>query len=223
MKTILTINAVVGFLVTLFVQPGLAQTQPSTTPVAVIDIGHIFKNHPRFKQAMENVKKQVEASDEKFRARTKDIESRAKQLKTYKPDSAEYKQLEAETARLQAQIQADMALKRKEFMLKEAEVYYAIYNEVLAEVKAFADNHRVGLVLRFSADKIDPADRNSVLQGVNRPVVYQRNLNITHDILDRLQRRSGSARTAQAPAPRAARGTQPRTRPAQVPGRTTRR
>ena len=173
----------------------------SKTPVAVVDIGHIFKNHPRFKRAMDQVKAQVKASEDSFLLRQKEVEKQAQQLKTFKPDSAEYKQLEADAARSQAQIQAEMALKRKEFLEKEALVYYTIYNEIQKEVKALADTYNIGLVLRFSADAMDPADRQSVLQGVNRPVVYQRNLNITYQILDRLQRASGSQRTARTTQP----------------------
>jgi len=190
-----------------------AQTK-STTPVAVVDIGYIFKNHARFKQMMEVMKQEVKASDEQFRARGKDIESRVQRLESYKTDgtdynSTDYKRLEAETARLHAQIQADMALKRKDFLQKEALVFYNIYQEIQREVKAFADNHGVGLVLHFSADEMDSSNRASVMQGVSRPVVYQRNLNITYDILDRLQRAAGSQRTARTPT----RGTTSRTQP----------
>lgn len=195
---------------------GLSQASSTVTPVAVVDIGHIFKNHPRFTQAMDRVKAEVKSSESEFLTRQKDIEARVKKLNTFRPESAEYKQLEAETARLQAQIQADMAIKRKGFLEKEARVYHDIYQEIQKEVKAFADNHRVGLVLRFSAEPMDPSNRQSVLQGVNRPVVYQRNLNITYDILDRLGRTA--AKTARVPA-RPASGAAGTT----TPPRTTRR
>ncbi len=222
MKTALQ---VVIATIVLLLSPCLAQhcrgqAKSSNTPVAVVDIGYLFKNHVRFKQAMDGVKADVEASDEQFRTRAKDVETRVKRLATYKSDSTEYKTLEAETARLQAQIQADMTLKRKEFLYKEASVYYEIYNEIQKEVKAFADNHGIGLVLRFSADEIDSSDRTSVLQGVNRAVVYQRNLNITYDILDRLQRRAGSQRTAQAPTRGTTSQTQPRPRTTRSPSTT---
>lgn len=187
-----------------------AQGAKTSTPVAVIDIGYIFKNHPRFKQAMDTVRARVKDSESKFQTRGKDIQSRVLRLKQLKPESAEFKQLEGETARLQAQVEADMKLQRKEFLGQEAQVYYAIYQEVQSEIKTFADNHGIGLVLRFSAEQIDVSNRQSVMEGVNRPVVYQRNLNITYDVLDRLQRSGGQQpRTARSPA--ASGGTAPRT------------
>ena len=212
MKTISrTATAVMGLLLVTSLAPFCFAQVRSTTPVVVVDIGYIFKNHTGFTQMMERMKQEVKTSDDQCRARGKNIETRVQQLKAYKTDSAEFKRLEAETARLHAQIQADMALKRKEFLQKEAEVYYAIYQEIQKEVKAFADNHGVGLVLLFSADKIDSSNRASVLQGVSRPVVYQRNLNITHDILDRLQRAGGAQRTARAPTRGATSRPQPGT------------
>ena len=70
--------------------------------------------------------------------------------------------------------------------------------------RLFAESNRIGLVLRFSSEEIDPTNRQSVMQGVNQPIVYnQGGLNITKYILDRLHRKSGGAqRTAKAP-PRA--------------------
>ena len=46
---------------------------------------------------------------------------------------------------------------------------------------------------------MDPQNRQSVLQGVNRPIVYHRNLDITREVLDRLNRTprvSSQSRTA---------------------------
>ena len=204
-------------VLTLLITPAcLAQAPSITTPVAVVDIGYIFKNHPRFAQAMDRVKAEVKASEEELLIRRKDIEARVKKLQSYKPNSLEHKKLEAETARLQAQLQADMTIKRKGFLEKEAKVYHAIYQEIQNEVKAFADNQRIGLVLRFSSEQIDPMNRQSVLQGVNRPVIYQRNLNISYDILDRLQRPPAS--TSQA-FPRSSPDTARRTTTQRTPRR----
>lgn len=173
-----------------------AQAQP-TTPVAVVDIGHIFKNYPRFTQAMESVKSQAKTTDAKLVQRRDAIQAKLETLKSYKSESVEYKSLEKEIAHLQAELEADRALKRKELLEKEAKIYYIVYNEIQQQVKTFADTHGIGLVLRFSTEQMEPTNRTSVMQGVNRPVVYQRNLNITYDVLDRLKR--ATSRTAQSP------------------------
>lgn len=180
-------------------EPGRQASRSSGSPVAVADISYIFKNHDRFKQSMERMKQEVRAIEEKLKSRHQEIDSLRSKLNQFRPGTTEYKTTEADIAQRQASLQADTQIKRKDFLEKEAQVYYDIYMDVAAEIKAFADNHGIGLVLRFSGDKIDPTNRASVLQGVNRPVVYQRNLNITYDILDRLKRRTAQ-QSAQAPA-----------------------
>ncbi len=77
-------------------------------------------------------------------------------------------------------------MKRREFLEQEAKVYYGIYREIEDSVAVFAERNRIGLVLRYSGDEMKPDDRASVLQGVNRPVVFQRNLDITQHVLNQL-------------------------------------
>lgn len=190
---------ITSFLATL-TAPCFAQDKPAV-PIVVVDLSKVFEQHPQFKQQMDAIKAAVKSSEAEIQTRGKDIESRAKKLQTFKPSSPEYKQLESETARLQAQIQADMALKRKDFLEQEARAYYSTYLQVKEEIKVFAESNRIGLVLRFSSEEIDPTNRQSVLQGVNQPILYnQGGLDITHYIVDRLHRSAGGAqRTAQAP------------------------
>jgi hypothetical protein len=45
--------------------------------------------------------------------------------------------------------------------------------------------------MRYSGEPIDPEDRASILQGVNRALVYHRNLDITDEIIDRVNRGRG--------------------------------
>jgi len=169
--------------------PPIAAPRPSTgTAVAVVDISHIFKNHVRFKQQMEEMKGQVKAFEEHLRQRQKNLTDLQQKLSEYRPGTPEYKQVEEDGARLQSEVQVEAQLKRKEFLEREARVYFNVYNEVVNEISYFAERHGIALVLRFNMDQIDPEDRRSVLEGVNRAIVFQKNLNITYDILERINR-----------------------------------
>ena len=44
----------------------------------------------------------------------------------------------------------------------------------------------IRVVLRLNSDPIEPDDRNSVLQGVNNSIVFQDNLDITDEIIRRV-------------------------------------
>ena len=53
-------------------------------------------------------------------------------------------------------------------------------------VSTLAERNDIKLVLRFNSEAMKADDRNSVLQGVNRAIVYQKNLNITNLVVKSL-------------------------------------
>jgi Skp family chaperone for outer membrane proteins len=176
-----------------------APAAPSGTNVAVIDVAFIFKNHARFNAMMNDIKKDIEGFEAYVREEQKKFNTAREALANYTPSSQEYKKKEEELALTQSKLQVDIGMKRKEFLEQEARVYFNVYKEVEASVAMFAQRYRIGLVLRFNADEMKQDDRNSVLQGVNRAVVFQQGLDITEHILRDLN--AGAATPgAQTPA-----------------------
>ena len=173
-------------------QPGVAPRPQAVAPspasagvqVAVIDINYVFKNHQGFNARMEGIKRDIEAFEGELRNQQKAIVDLAQKLNEYNPASPEYKRIEEETTRDRIDIQAKAQLKKKDILEQEAQYYFEAYQQILSAVQAIADRHGIGLVLRFDRDVIDPNDRTSVLKGVNRAVVMQRNLDITDLVLD---------------------------------------
>lgn len=195
--------------------PGGAMTAaPSAsgggTNVAVIDIPYIFKNHPRFKQQMDQFKASVDQFEDEMKVESKKlVQVRDDVMARFKPNSEEFKREEEKMAKAQSDMRIKVEMKKREFLEKEAAIYYQTYKEIEALVGDFAVKNRIGLVLKFNGDEIDPNDRGSVLQGVNRPVVYQKNLDISDLIL-----RAVPPAVATGPRP----GPQPGPGPAPRPG-----
>jgi Skp family chaperone for outer membrane proteins len=85
---------------------------------------------------------------------------------------------------------------RKEFLEREAKVYYQTYLEVVDAVKYYAKRQNIGLVLRFNGEPVDPNRRDDVLREINKPVVVQDQIDITPDVLALLNRdQSGTQAT----------------------------
>jgi Skp family chaperone for outer membrane proteins len=167
----------------------------------VVDISYIFKNHNGFKAEMDRMKKEVEAYEEHLRTQQNVLMKEKERLSDYRLGSADYDALERNLADKGAKLQVDMQMKRKEFLEREARVYYDVYRQVAAAIRAFAEQSgSIELVLRYSGEPMDPANRQSVLQGVNRPIVYHRQLDITREVLDRLNRTQVSQQKARTPA-----------------------
>src|SRR5262245_42597008 len=173
---------------------------PSGTTVVVIDVAFIFKNHIRFNARMNDIKKDIEAFEAQIRTEQQNIQTRSEGLKSFSPSSPEYRNLETELAKATADIHVKAGLQKKELLEREARVYYDVYKEIESNVAVFCQQYRIDLVLRFNGEDMKPDDRNSVLQGVNKAVVFQRGRDITQSIL--------TALNAGAPTP---------TQPAQQP------
>lgn len=173
-------------------RPGAA----SGTNVAVIDVGYIFKNAARFKQSMDDIK----ADDEKFKqeviAKQEAMQAAVQNLQKIPKGQTEYQILEEQIAGDQTKLRLDMARKQKERIELEAKVYFNAYKEVEFHINKFATTYGIDLVLRFNAEDMDPAQPESVLNGINRFVVYQRDLNITSHILDQMNRNTPPPRTS---------------------------
>jgi Skp family chaperone for outer membrane proteins len=168
--------------------------------LAVVDISYIFKQHLGFKAKMEGMKQAVEATENQLRVEREQIGKMQERLETFKSGSPEYKQLDDEIAKRKADFNLQASKQRKEFLDQEAKIYFDTAEEISQAVKHYAQQHNIGLVVRFNGDRPDPAVRNDVLQYINRPVVYENNIDITPDVL-RLLNSASAANTAQRRGP----------------------
>jgi Skp family chaperone for outer membrane proteins len=170
------------------------------TNIALVDMNLVFKNHLRFKAAMEDLKTDIKNYEAALAERQKQATLLNERLGQFKSGTPEHKQFEGQLAKLTSETQVDMTLRRKEFLEREAKVYYQAYMDVFEQVKDYALRNNIALVLSYNGEQINPQDRSSVLQGVNRAVVYQELLDITPHILERLNRGAPAQNLGARPA-----------------------
>ncbi len=172
--------------------PIWAQNQPahqSATDVVVIDVSKVFEEHVRFKQAMDVIKSDADAFNEKVGREGSRIQELKEEMKQHPKGSLEFKKLEEQASLAESKIRLEMARQRKAMVDREAQLYYETYLEVKQTVAAFANKHGIRLVQRYDSKPIDPTKRESILQGVNNNVVFQKNLDITKIIIDQLNQK----------------------------------
>jgi Skp family chaperone for outer membrane proteins len=176
--------------------PGARAATPASH-VAVIDVGYIFKNHTRFKGAMDKMKDEVLAAENALKAERDRINGLMEQLKGFNVGTPEYKKLEAEVAKAQGDFSVNAQLQKKDFMDREAKVYFQVYSEVERAVSQFARDNGIAVVHRFDGDPVDSSDRNRILGSITKPIVYyDPQIDITPDVLRMLN----GAAVAGAPA-----------------------
>ena len=151
--------------------------------IAVVDISFVFKNYPGFTSQIEGLKTEMEAADGKLKADRDRLVQMEEQRNTLKPGSPEFKQLDEQLAHLKAEFSIKQGTVRRDFLEREAKVYYQTYMDVSTAVKSYATQHGIGMVLRFNGDAVDPAQREDVMRAIMQPIVHQNNIDITPDVL----------------------------------------
>jgi len=187
--------------------------------IAVVDISYIFKNHKRFKTAMDSMKKEMEGIEGELKGDREKIAALEQERNTFGAGTAEYKQRDEEVARQMAEFNLKMGKLRKDFLEREAKVYYQTYLEVVDAVKYYAKRQQIGLVLRFNGESVDPNRRDDVLREINKPVVVQDQIDITPDILALLNRDQQGAPAANPSTPQNPQTARPAGAPSQLPPR----
>ena len=164
-----------------------AAPRAATAPAAhtaVIDVGYIFKNHARFKSAMDKMKDEVLAAENALKAERDRINGLMEQLKGFNVGTPEHRKLEADVAKAQGDFNVNAQLQKKDFMDREAKVYHQVYIEIERAVSQFARDNKIAVVHRFDGEPVDDTDRNRILGSITKPIVYyDPQIDITPDIL----------------------------------------
>jgi len=212
-KQLLARVAVVGSVVIAGPSVFAQQAAPAATPpsysanagrygMAVVDVSYIFKSYPKFTQQIEALKGEMKTADADLKTIVDRLTAKEQQRDTLKPGSPEFKQIDEELAREKADFSIKQGTVRRDFLEREARVYYSTYMEVSNAIKFVAQQNNIGMVLRFNGDPIDPQQREDVMRAIMQPIVFQNNVDITPDVLAMLNRGGAGAPVSQAAPPR---------------------
>jgi Skp family chaperone for outer membrane proteins len=205
--------------------PVAVQPAQPATRIALIDVTFIFKNHARFKMQMEEMKRQVQDAEKQVQAERKQLNTMAEELQQYSKGTDKYKELEERIADLSARMQVNVNRQKSAFLQQEARIYFNTYQEICQSTDYFCRQYGIDLVIRFNREQANPDNPEQVLTDINKPVVFQRGLDITEQILRDLNRSApatpGTADQRGAPSPRPASpfGRQPELDPGISPPR----
>jgi len=169
---------------------GVAAPPATGHGIAVVDVGQIFKNHVRFKRMMEELKRDVDAEDGQLKKERAAINQFGEKLQGLKAGSPDYKRMDEELTRRQSDWNVKMSLKKKTLLERETQIYYNVYREINDEVRYFAERRGISLVLRYNGEPVETSNPQSVRNEINKPIVYQRGIDITEPILNEINRRA---------------------------------
>lgn len=165
--------------------------RPALPGVRIIDLKKIFDKYDRFQDETRVLKSEVQGREEQLKGLRDEMKKLDDLRKDHPAGSAEAKDIETRMVRIDNEHRSQLTLGKKEFLEKEAKIYYNVYREVLDEVKLYSKYEGVSLVLRFNNDPTPgPEDPQGVLKELNKSVVhYDPSIDITGPILNELNRR----------------------------------
>ena len=178
----------------------MASAGQSPGGIGLVDVNYIFKRHARLKTQLQELQDEATKVQKNFEQQLQGLQEKGRELNGYKPGTEQYQHLEEQIVSQKAIIQGQIALKRKEFVQKEAHLYFNAYREISDEVNNFCLQHGLSLVLNFNGDSIHEDNPDDVARGIsNKVVFYSKNLDITPYILPRFIDRPQGASTQNSP------------------------
>jgi Skp family chaperone for outer membrane proteins len=186
--------AAAAVIVPLAIQSVEAQEVKSGL-VAVLDVAKVFKENQEFDAKMKMIKAEADTLKNQITQQQESIKARAQQLGQYEVGTPERNKLEADLEQQQAALRTKARQAEADLLNREAKIYYDTYQEMQAIVGNLAGQYGISLVLRFDSEKIDASNRAEVIKGVNRAVVYHKQLDLTREISAAMNERSAMAPT----------------------------
>jgi Skp family chaperone for outer membrane proteins len=162
------------------------QPLPKASDVAVLDVAKVFEKSQGFQTDLGRIKKDVEGFELVLKQAKQEYDALKQQFDALPKGSEESRKLELDLATRQANLQVEMKTKREGFLLEEAASYAKWYASLQKVVQEIAARKQVRLVFRNNSEGINEKDRQSVLQGVNRWIVFQDRLDITEEVIKAL-------------------------------------
>lgn len=205
-KIVLSASAVAMLAAVLLVtstgfgQSAAPAAPASTAPhkIALIDMAHVFKNYEKFTRLREDLKTEIQASEEEAKARAMKLQEMQQKMKTYTESSPEFTAAEQQLAKASAEFEAFRRAAQRDFLKKESQIYHTVYLDATDAVAKYAKYYKYNLVLRFNREELDTENAQKLIEGMNRQVVhFEPENDITLSVTDYLNKRY--AQTASAP------------------------
>ncbi len=175
---------------------------PTRSPIAVVDVGFVLKNHPTMKSEIERIETDMKKADEEFAGKRDAIIKQMEQLKEqFTEGTTDYERQEKMIAEADTNFRLELVKKRKEFDEARAGVIFKIYSDINTLVKYYCENTGTSVVMRVSRETMDPKKPETVQMVMAQEVLFfQPSADISDWILQGLNQRAGAAAGGQTNA-----------------------
>lgn len=184
-----------ALIVTAFFSANVASAQDGKQSgiVAVLDVAKVFKENRDFESRMQTIKATANQMKASIQQKQEAIKQEAAGLQQYEVGSPDRNQFESELVQKQAKLRAEAGQAEVDLLNKEARIYYETYQQMQSILSSLSNEYGISLVLRHDSEPIDSGNRNDVVKGVNRAIVYQQGLDLTKLVIEKMSTNVASA------------------------------
>lgn len=192
MTTITRLSAAFAIVTLIFSSGAIAQ-EGTGGLVTVLDVAKVFEQNKYFSDKMEQIKSEAGSLKESIQERQRKIQQDAMAVQDLEVGSDTRNQRELELEQRQTALRTEARQKEQDLLNREARIYYETYETMQDVVTKVAQENNIALVLRYDSTPIDKTNRNEVIKGVNRTVVYHKQLDLTKLVSETLNTRTAGA------------------------------
>ena len=170
---------------------------PPRSGPALVDMSGVVQNSTRLKQEMDKLKAQYQAKAEELKKESERGNKLTEDARKLPANSPERKDAEQKVLKLRADFELHGKRINDDTREQEAKIVFGMLRDLQDELTRHAQANGEQLILRYDRTPADLNSSQAILAEIQKPIVYQRGMEITQPIVDALNRR--------APAPVAGR------------------
>ena len=173
------------------------------TRIAIVDVARILKDHPGIKAQMTQIENELKNFDSSFKAKNEELKNEVAVLKDLVAGTPDYIKQEEKIAQIESRGKLDFGRRRKELIDAEARIFHDNYQLISKMVGDIAVASKVGIVFRYNSEEMDLNDKDSLIRGVMKNIVYHdAGLDMTPVVMQMLDKHFGQTASVGGPARR---------------------
>lgn len=154
--------------------------------VAVLDVFRVFNENAEHATQMDQIKQAADAVKAEVEGQLQQLANEARALDGMSIGSDERNAKEASLEQRQASLRTKARQQELDLLTREARVYYQTWTRMQEVLARVCEHNNISLVIRFDSAEINPEDRNAVIKGVNRAVIYHDRLDLTDLVIQQM-------------------------------------
>ncbi|MSR60104.1 MAG: OmpH family outer membrane protein [Planctomycetaceae bacterium] len=155
-------------------------------PVAVIDLGKVFKGYKPFAERQAEMQREIQKAEETAKEMVAEARKLQEELKGVKPGSADHKRIADELQARSKEFESFQRGRQQQLLEGQSKLLSDTYDRIVEQVQQYAETRGIKLVVQFQAGPLDAKNPQQTVAQLSRPIVYHNTLDITDDILQAL-------------------------------------